>query len=161
MREYTIGPDHEQGTLRARVPAIDPGAGAMKRRWNLTIWIGFLIVLAAPFLYLAIFVGFPALRDAPWATLPIFALGIGLMAYGMRRAWRHPEAYRGRIAGPVLFGTGVVCLAFFAYGMFYAARQLPASTGAPRVGQKARLLAPDAGADRVDGVVLIFYRGFW
>src|SRR5258705_336553 len=119
MREYTIGPDHEQGTLRARVPAIDPGAGAMNRRWNLTIPIGFLIVLAAPFLYLA----------------------------------------------------------FFAYGMFYAARQLPASAGAPRVGQKApgftlqdtdghpvtlaRLLAPDAGAARVDGVVLIFYRGFW
>jgi len=95
----------------------------------------------------------------------------------MRRAWRHPAAYRGRIAGPILLGTGVVCLAFFAYGMFYAARQLPASAGAPRVGQKApgftlqdtdghpvtlaRLLAPDAGAARVDGVVLIFYRGFW
>jgi hypothetical protein len=150
----------------------------MKRRWNLSIWLGFLIVLAAPFLYIAVFVRFPALRDVPWTTLPIFALGIGLMARGVRRAWRHPEAYRGRIAGTILLGAGVACLAFFAYGMFYAARQLPASAGAPRIGQRApeftlldsdghpvtlgRLLVPDAGdAGHVNGVVLIFYRGFW
>lgn len=149
----------------------------MKRRWNLSIWLGFLIVIGAPFLYLAVFVRFPALRDVPWTTLPIFALGIGLMARGIRRAWRQPEAYRGRIAGPILLSAGVAGLAFFAFGIFYAARQLPASAGAPRVGRKApeftlqdtdgrpvtlaELLAPDAGAARVDGVVLIFYRGFW
>ena len=150
----------------------------MKRRWNLSIWLGFLIVMAAPFLYLAVFVRFPALRDAPWTTLLIDALGIGLMGRGVRRAWRHPEAFRGRIAGPILLGAGVACLAFFAYGMFYAARQLPSSSGAPRVGQKApgftlqdtdghavtlaQLLTPDAGgAGPVGGVVLIFYRGFW
>lgn len=150
----------------------------MKRRWNLSIWLGFLIVLGTPFLYLAVFVRFPVLRDVPWATLPIFAFGILLMAHGVRRAWRRPEAYRGRIAGPILLAAGVGCLAIFAYGMFYAARQLPASAGAPRVGQKApgftlqdteghpvtlaQLLAPDAGAaSPVNGVVLIFYRGFW
>jgi hypothetical protein len=149
----------------------------MKRRWNLSIWLGFLIVIGAPFLYLTVFVRFPALRDVPWTTLPIFALGIGLMARGIRRAWRQPEAYRGRIAGPILLSAGVAGLAFFAFGIFYAARQLPASAGTPRVGRKApeftlqdtdgrpvtlaELLAPDAGAARVDGVVLIFYRGFW
>src|SRR5258705_11725809 len=109
----------------------------MKRRWNLSIWLGFLIVIGAPFLYLAVFVRFPVLRDVPWTTLPFFALGIGLMAHGIRRAWRQPEAYRGRIAGPILLGAGVAGLAFFAFGIFYAARQLPASAGAPRVGQKA------------------------
>jgi peroxiredoxin len=57
-------------------------------------------------------------------------------------------------------------------------RQLLPSEGAPRVGQKApdftlpdqdgtpvtlsKLLGPGAGGrDRVNGVALIFYRGFW
>jgi hypothetical protein len=119
------------------VPAIDPEAGAMKRHWNLTIWIGFLIVLAAPFIYLSVFLRYPALRDAPWTTLAIPALGIGLMVRGVRRAWRRPEAYRGRIAGSILLSLGVACVALFAFEIFYRARQLPASQGAPRVGEKA------------------------
>jgi hypothetical protein len=160
------------------VPAIDPGEGAMKRRWNLTIWIGFLMVLAAPFIYLSVFLRFPILRDAPWTTLLISAPGIGLMARGVRRAWRRPETYRGRIAGSILLTLGVACVALFAFEIFYRARRLPASQGAPRVGGKApgftlqdqdghavtlaALLAPDAGgAGRVNGAVLIFYRGYW
>src|SRR5438093_508664 len=106
----------------------------MKRRWNLTIWIGFLIVLAAPDTYLAIFVRYPATRDVPWATLLIFALGIGLTARGVRRAYREPRAYRGRIAGSILLVLGVACLALFVSDIFYFARQLPPSAGAPRVG---------------------------
>jgi hypothetical protein len=150
----------------------------MKRRWNITIWIGFLIVVAAPVLYVSVLVRYPVTRDAPWATLLVFALGLGLLARGVRRAWRRPEAYRGRIAGPILLTLGVACLALYAFDMFYLARRLPASQGAPRAGQKApgftilgedghpvslaQLLASDAGdTGRARGAVLIFYRGYW
>jgi len=71
----------------------------MKRRWNLSIWVGFLIVLAAPVIYLAVFIRRIDMRDAPWATFLVFALGISLTAQGLRRAVREPLKYRGRIAG--------------------------------------------------------------
>jgi hypothetical protein len=147
----------------------------MKRRWNLSIWAGFLIVLAAPVTYLTVFVRFPATRDVPWATFLMFALGIGLSARGLRRAIREPRVYRGRIAGSILLSLGVACFALFATGHFYLARQVPASAGAPRVGERAPgfslpdtdgnrvTLAGllDGGGARINGVLLIFYRGYW
>jgi peroxiredoxin len=55
--------------------------------------------------------------------------------------------------------------------MFYVLRQVPPSTGAPRVGEKAPEFTlldqnkkPVVLADLLSGsraVVLIFYRGFW
>jgi hypothetical protein len=147
----------------------------MKRRWNLSIWVGFLFVLAAPPAYLTVFIRFLDTRDAPWAALLQFALGIGLTARGLRRAFREPRVYRGRIAGSILLGLGVACLALFATDIFYIARQVPLSKGAPRVGQRAPEFALpdtdgnlvtlaslfDTGADKVNGAVLIFYRGYW
>jgi hypothetical protein len=68
----------------------------------------------------------------------------------------------------------VFVVAFFSYAIFYVVRQVPASSGAPRVGQKA----PDfilqdqngnpvglgdllSGPEGHKAVALIFYRGFW
>ena len=147
----------------------------MTRRWNLSIWSGFLIVLAAPVTHFTVFIRFPATRDIPWATLLLFALGIGLCAHGVRRAFREPAIYRGRVAGSVLLGLGAGCLGLFAAGHFYFARQVPPSSGAPRVGARAPGFslpdadgAPvtlagllDAGAGGTNGAVLIFYRGYW
>ena len=147
----------------------------MTRRWNLSIWAGFLIVLAAPVTYFAFFIRFPGTRDLPWATLLMFALGIGLSAAGVRRAFRDPALYRGRIAGPILLGLGVGCLVLFATGHFYFARQVPPSERAPRVGERAPAFSLpdsdgttvtlagllDAGGGRISGAVLIFYRGYW
>jgi hypothetical protein len=59
----------------------------------------------------------------------------------------------------------------FSYVLFYELREVPPSTGAPRVGQRApefTLLDQD-GKDvalgglisRSKAVALIFYRGFW
>jgi len=148
---------------------------AMKRRWNLSIWVGFLIVLAAPVIYLAVFIRRIDMRDAPWATFLVFALGISLTAQGLRRAVREPLKYRGRIAGSILMCLGVACMTLYAVDIFYIARQVPPSKGAPRIGQKAPDFALpdkdgnlvtlaglfDAGADKVNGAVLIFYRGYW
>ena len=150
----------------------------MKRRWNISIWAGFLVVLSALFTYVPVFIRFPATRDFPWATLLIAAAGFALMARGLVRAYRNPQLYRGKIAGPIVSSLGVALFAFFAYSIFYVPRQIPASTGAPQVGQKAPdFTLPDqdghlvtlskliesgtSGAERVNGVVLIFYRGYW
>ena len=65
----------------------------------------------------------------------------------------------------------VLVVAFFSYQIFYVLRQVPASAGAPRVGQKAPdfLLLDQNGKpvglgdllSNSKGVLLIFYRGFW
>jgi hypothetical protein len=150
----------------------------MKRRWNVSMWVGFFVVLAALFTYLPVFARFPATRDLPWVTLLIFGAGLTLIARGVARAYREPQLYRGKIAGPILATLGSALLAFFSFGVFYLARQLPPSTGAPKVGQKAPdFTLPDkdgrlvsiselldsgaGGAGRANGVLLVFYRGYW
>jgi len=150
----------------------------MKRRWNVAVWAGFLVVLAAFLNYVPVFARFPATRDFPWANLLMFVAGLTLITFGLRRVYREPQLYRGKIAGPILLGLGVVSLAFFCFATFYLMRQLPPSTSAPRVGQKApdftlpdrdgnrvtlsELLQSTAGhAGRTNGAVLIFYRGYW
>lgn len=55
----------------------------MKRNWNWAVWTGaslvFLGVISCPLF----FVRFPALRDFPWANLPMIALGLVLLALGL------------------------------------------------------------------------------
>jgi hypothetical protein len=152
----------------------------MKRHRNLSLWVGFLLVLAGLVSYVPFFSLFPITRDFPWANLLLFAGGAVLLWAGLRRAFRQPELYRGRIFGSVLAVLSVAGIGFFAYGLFYLARQLPSSTGAPRVGQKAPEFAlldqngkqvalsdlltssrTGAAGARARGVLLIFYRGHW
>ncbi len=148
----------------------------MNHRRNFGIWLGFLVVLAALFSYPTVFARFPDTRDHPWPTLLLFGAGLGLTLTGLRRAWRQPQVYRGRIAGAILLSLGAGVCAFFLAGFYYFARLLPASAGAPRVGQKAPdFTLPDkdgspvtlsrligAGADGgASGVLLVFYRGNW
>ncbi len=150
----------------------------MQRRWNLSIWAGFSIVLAAFISFPLFFARFPVTRDLPWVNLSLFAAGLALIGIGLRRAFRRPDLYRGKIAGPILGILGVGILGLFCYGTQYYPRLLPASPGAPKVGQKApdftlpdrdgnqvtlsRLLEPAApGTDRPNGVLLVFYRGYW
>jgi hypothetical protein len=150
----------------------------MKRRWNASLWAGFLIVLAAPVTYLTVFVRFPSTRDFPWATLLIFCAGLALVAFGLRRAFRDPQVYRGKVSGTIVMTVGVTLFGLFVYSMLYVMRQLPPSNGAPQVGQKApdftlpdkdgnavtlsRLFEPDAGGgEGARAALLIFYRGYW
>jgi hypothetical protein len=144
----------------------------VKRRWNWCLWLGFVVVLIALFSY-QLFVLFPVTRDFPWANLLLFAIGGVLLGTGLFRAYGRPQIYRGKVSGPILTMLSLLVLAFFCYAVFYVVRQMPASAGAPRVGEKA----PDFNLPDQDGnllsldhllassgtraVLLIFYRGYW
>ena len=159
----------------------------MKRSWNPRIWIGFVLSLAAMVSYPTVFARYAITRDFPWATLPLLALGIFLVASGFTRAFRRPDAYRGKISGSILGAATVLLAGFFLFMIFYGSRQIPASHGAPRVGEAApdftlpdskgnnvtlsSLLNSSFGSDdgptagsaseKTAAVVLVFYRGYW
>jgi len=90
---------------------------------------------------------------------------------GLLRAFGKPRVYRGKIFGPVLATLGVLMFGLFSYVLFYELRQVPPSTGAPRVGQRApEFTLSDQDGNQVSlsdlvgksrAVALIFYRGFW
>jgi hypothetical protein len=144
----------------------------MKRNWNWSLWAGFVLVLAGLLSY-PFFAQFPITRDFPWANLSLFGAGGILLVVGVVRAFGKPKLYRGKIFGPIFAVLSLLVFAFFAYGVFYIVRQLPASAGAPRLGEEApnftlpdqngRLIAlADLLSDRtVHGALLIFYRGHW
>jgi len=142
----------------------------MKRGWNWLIWAGFAVVVAGLFSY-GFFARFPITRDFPWANLLLFGIGIALLLGGLFRAFGRPQIYRGKILGSIFAAIAVLIVALFSYEIFYVLRQVPASAGAPRVGQKAPdfLLLDQNGRpvglgdllSNSKGVALIFYRGFW
>ena len=145
----------------------------MKRKWNCPIWAGFVVIVAGLFSY-GFFARFPITRDFPWANLLLLGIGMALLLVGLFRAFGRPQIYRGKILGSIFAAIAVLVVALFSYEIFYALRQVPASAGAPRVGQRAPdfILLDQNGnpvglGDLLRGpsgpksVALIFYRGFW
>jgi len=147
----------------------------MTRSRNFLPLAGFLVCVIAFLSYPFFFARFPVTRDVPWASWLLFALGLALVGAGLGRAFRSPERYRGRIAGPILGVLSLAVLGFFLFVTEVFSRQLPASTNAPHVGQKAPdFTLPDAQGKLVrldellrtpapagSWVLLIFYRGYW
>jgi hypothetical protein len=153
----------------------------MERHRNLLPLAGLLVCVVGFLSYFFLFSRFPVTRDVPWASWLLFALGLGLVAAGIRRAFRQPERYRGRRLGPVLALLSLAVAGFFVFATAVASRQLPASAGAPKVGEKApdfTLADPEGRPVRLSGllgakaggtgsvgrgswVILIFYRGYW
>jgi len=96
-----------------------------------------------------------------------------LLLGGLFRAFGRPATYRGKIFGPILAMLSIVAVGLFCYGLFYVARQMPASASAPRLGQtapdftlpdqdgKAVALHDVLSSSSTRAVLLIFYRGFW
>ncbi len=148
-----------------------------KRGWNWLLWAGFVLSVIAFLSYFAFFVEFPSTRNFPWANLLLFVIAAGLFAAGIRRAFRRPLSYRGKIFGPILAGLSTLILGFFVFAIFVAARHMPASAAAPRVGARApdftltdsdnklvslaSLLTGPVGGAAPKGVMLVFYRGYW
>jgi hypothetical protein len=161
-------------------------------RFNWQLWAGLLLSVASFLSYPFFFVNFPITRDSPWANALLFAIAVMLLTVGVRRAFAsntsHPT--RARIVGSLVAAFSLVVIAFFVFTFLVMARWLPASHGAPRLGQKApdftlvdiherpvsltELLttagpAEDSGNASVPasgqtpnrGVLLVFYRGYW
>jgi hypothetical protein len=122
---------------------------------------------------------FPATRDVPWVNVLFLGTGLALLFVGLRRAFGQPQQYRGKITATILGAVSVLIVALFCFVVFYQTRQLPASTGAPKVGEKApEFVLPDTNNQPISlasllstplvnsqtppkGVVLVFYRGYW
>jgi hypothetical protein len=142
----------------------------MTRKWNWPIWAGFLVAVGGLVSY-TFFARFPITRDFPWANLLLFGIGGALLIVGLFHAFGRPQLYRGKIFGSIFTAIALFLFAFFSYEIFYVLHQVPLSSQAPRVGEKApefTLVDPNgkpvALADLLSGskaVVLIFYRGFW
>jgi len=149
------------------------------RRFNWPLWAGFLLTLVAAFSYFAFFVQFPVTRDFPWANLLLFLLAAGLLVVGVRRGFARDLARPklAKAAASIVTTLSVVVFAFFIFAVFIAARWLPASTGAPHVGQKVpeftlsdangrqvslnQLLSEPIDGKAPKGALLVFYRGWW
>jgi hypothetical protein len=143
----------------------------VKRRRNVLIWAGFAIVIVALVSYIPIFTQFPVTRDVPWANYLLFLLGGGLLAVGVKRAFRNPEHYRGKISGSILGVLSVLLIGFFVTSILYLGKQIPSAERVPRPGQSAPsfILQDTAGKQVASSellknrraVVLVFYRGYW
>ena len=150
------------------------------RRFNWPIWAGFLLSLIAFLSYPFVFVKWAVTRDFPWANLLLFAVGVALLLLGVRRAFAADRAHpmRSKIVGVILTTLSFAIFGFFVFSVFIIARHLPASHGAPQVGQKAPdftlpdtngkqvsltelLASSDEKAKTPKGVLLVFYRGYW
>lgn len=119
--------------------------------------------------YIPFFALFPATRDIPWANYLLFLIGGVLIATGVRRAFRDPDQWGGKISGGILATLSVLLLALFVVSVTYFSKQIPSAESALRISQKAPpfVLADTAGkqvssADLLKGhrgLVLVFYRG--
>jgi len=142
----------------------------MERKSASWVWAGAGITMLSAISYIPLFVRFPSTRDFPWVNLLLFAAGLGVLGVGFARAYREQGQYpMVRAAVLAIISVGVV--AVFLFGNFVFARRVPASAGAPRVGQTAPpFTLADANGKSVSladmlkanrAVLLIFYRGYW
>lgn len=156
------------------------------QRFNWQIWAGFLLTIFAFLSYPLVFVNWAVTRDFPWANLLLFAIATVLLFIGVRRAFAPDRRLVSKIVSSALATLSLLVLGMFIFVAFVASRWLPASTGAPQVGQKApdfslvdtnnkpvslsELLsspitseppASGGGPRAPKGVLLIFYRGYW
>jgi len=149
------------------------------RRFNWPLWVGLLLTIASFSSFFFIFVRFPITRDFPWANFVLFAIAAVLLFIGLRRGFAsdRPHPLRSKIVSVLVTVVGVLVIGLFAFAYFVGGRMLPASKGAPQVGQRApEFSLPDTTGKQLSlnelmtapingkaprGVLLIFYRGYW
>ena len=153
-----------------------------KQRWNGPVWLGFLFSLLAFMSSSLVFARFPVTRNVPWVNFLLFGISAALLFLGFRRILRDVQSFPGKTVGSIVIFISVSIFCIFCYVIFHATKQLPASIGAPKIGQKAPQFAlRDTQENSVSlatllstpldqsntsqrapkGVLLIFYRGYW
>jgi hypothetical protein len=171
---------HGQRTAEERM--MEQETARTKRKWNWRIWAGLLTSVVALLSYVTLFYKYPLTRDVPWVNFLMFAAGGALLFAGLRKAYVERQIYRGKIFGPIAATVSAGILGLFCYGIFYAAKQLPKSSEAPKPGQRAPdftmvdstgkshslsslLSEPMEGPAGVEtaprAAILVFYRGYW
>lgn len=159
----------------------------MKRSWNPLLWVGFAIAFLAFPAYFVYFIRFQSTREIPWPNFLLSAIALFMLGLGLRRAYKRPLEYRGKIAGPILASLGVLLIGYFFVSIYVGARSMPASVNAPQLGQRVPdFTLPDsegqpvtlstllnqpfgsndwpasaAAVKKTNGAILIFYRGYW
>jgi hypothetical protein len=147
------------------------------KRFNWATWAGFLLSLFAFMSYYFIFVWFETTRDFPWANLLLIAGAVVLLILGLRKGFSKDRSKLSKVVTSLATVLGLLICGLFVFVYFIGARQLPASAGAPQVGQKApeftltdtnnkpvslaELLTTPVAGKPPKGVLLIFYRGYW
>jgi peroxiredoxin len=145
------------------------------RSLNWPLWLGFLLILVAFLSFPFLFERWPATRDFPWANLLLFGVAAVLLALGLRRALSPGRLRWLRVtSGLIVTAVSTLVFANFAWSVFVRARQMPPSTHAPRIGERALeftlpdengapvslagLLAPptNPGGQGSKGVLLVF-----
>jgi len=110
-------------------------------------------------------------------NLILFAIALVLLFFGLRRAFKPDKRIISRIFSSLAAVFGVALLAGLLFVVYVMGSWLPASSAAPRVGQKApdftlndlndkpvalsQLLTEPFNNQPPKGVLLIFYRGYW
>ncbi|MGZ5446022.1 MAG: hypothetical protein ACXW5U_22915 [Thermoanaerobaculia bacterium] len=136
----------------------------MKHRFNWQLWGGLLLAVLAFGSYFAFFARFAVTRDVPWASFILFLIAAVLLVSGWRRASR-------KILASLVAILGLFVIGAFTFIVTVGTKNLPGSDGAPPVGAKAPAFTlPDTNnravslADTLNGangVLLVFYRGYW
>lgn len=136
----------------------------MKRPFNWRIWSGLALAVVAILSYFAFFTRFPVTRDVPWVPFLLFVVAAVLLIAGWRRA-------TGKILPSIVALLGFLLMGAFTFMVTIGSKGLPVADGAPAVGQKApeftlpdtnnRPVSLSSALSGANGVVLVFYRGFW
>jgi flagellar biosynthesis component FlhA len=147
------------------------------RKLNWPIWLGLLVSILAFLSYPLFFVRFPVTRDFPWVNLSLFLLAIVLLVIGLRRGFSRDSRLGSKIGASIGTLLTLAVVGLFVFVVFVMSRDLPASQGAPHIGQKApeftlsdttgkqvalsELLSTPINGKQPKGVLMIFYRGYW
>lgn len=164
---------HKSATLPSGMPDL------IQSRRNWALWLGFLLALGALLCNAVFFVNLPGQRAIPWLSVLLAGVSLIFLVRGLQRAFGQPPVHRGKILSSMLALISLLLVGVAIFS-FFQARAIPASAGAPKVGQTApdftladtsgqlvsmaQLFAPAADESQVvppKAVLLIFYRGYW
>lgn len=158
-----------------------PTPALIQDRPNLAIFYGFIFMLLTIASDVPVLYGltFPGQEFLPWVNLALPAIAVILLLVGLKRAFGQEEIYRGKFWASILSVLSILILAGSIWGYLHA-KDIPAATGAPHVGQKAPdftlsdssgnpvslshlLTTPIDASSRKPpkAVLLVFYRGWW
>jgi drug/metabolite transporter (DMT)-like permease len=134
------------------------------KRFNWRLWSGLLLTVVAFLSYFLFFAMYAVTRDVPWVSYGLLLIAAVLLVTGWRRAPR-------KIVPSIVLLLGFIVIGAFTFLTTVFSKNLPGSLNAPAIGQKApdfalrdttgRTVALSSLLNESNGVLLIFYRGYW